>query len=55
MPNEINLRGCKDNQTKKEISYLDALDASFAVVAFDVYVNFSVAHKAEIETDQCVG
>lgn len=32
---------------KKEFPYLDALNASFAVVAFDVHVNLCVANKAE--------
>lgn len=37
----------KQTSDKKEISYLDALNASFAVVPFDVDINFSVANKAE--------
>lgn len=35
-----------NKKKKKGFPHLDALDASFAVVAFDVYFDLSVANKA---------
>lgn len=44
----VSLWACEsDQKKKKQQSYLDALNAGFAVVAFDVYINFGVANKAE--------
>lgn len=45
----------KNNQNargKSNVPYLDALDAGFAVVAFDVDFNFGVANEAETQTKE---
>lgn len=39
--------GMQNKTDKKVFPYLDALNASFAVVAFDVNINLCVANKAE--------
>lgn len=46
MPRESTCVKMSNKSDKKEFPYLDALNASFAEVAFDVHVNLCVANKA---------
>lgn len=42
----------ENGRGKSSVSHLDALDAGFAVVAFDVDFNFGVADEAERHTKE---
>lgn len=53
MWSRIRTKAVRENgRGKSGVSHLDALDAGFAVVAFDVDFNFGVADEAERHTKE---